>query len=178
MSFRKAMVAGALALILSLAVLIATSIWHHRLAARLLSRIEMAQHQALLVTRLEADIVARQLADRSQHVAMDQAIAVGMRAYLGSIENERHLIETDAESQAQQTHEWARALELAGIIGNSDRAGWRAARALSHDIAVREQGEAREAAQSIAQAQRWSGWLIWAGAPWGWTDPRSYRSRA
>ena len=145
MSFRKAMVAGALALILSLAVLIATSIWHHRLAVRSLSRIEMAQHQALLVTRLEADIVARQLADRLQHAPMDRAIAKGMQAYLDSIENERLLIDADAESQAQQTHEWARALELAGIIGNPDRAGWRAA---------------REAAQSIAQAQRWSGWLI------------------
>ncbi len=160
MSFRKAMVAGALALTLSLAVLITTSIWHHRLAARSLSRIEMAQHQALLVTRLETDIVARQLADRSQHVAMDQAIAVGMRAYLDSIENERHLIDTDAESQTQQTHEWARAQELAGVIADPDRARWRVARALSHDIAVREQEEAREAAQSIAQAQRWSGWLI------------------
>ncbi|KAK0331815.1 hypothetical protein LTR94_027417, partial [Friedmanniomyces endolithicus] len=102
----------------------------------------MAQHQALLVTRLEADIVVRQLADRSQHVPMDRAIAVGMRAYLDSIENERHLIDTDAESQTQQTHEWARAQELARIIGNPDRAGRRTARSLSHDIAVREEGEA------------------------------------
>lgn len=160
MSFKSAMWAGALALTLSLGILIATSIWHHRLASRLLSRIEMAQHQALLVTRLEADIVAGQLAARTQNDATDRAIATAMQAYLDSIEKERRLIDADAESQIEQAQELARALELARMVAGSGQAKWSAARSLSHDIAVREQGETREAAQSIAQAQRWSGQLI------------------
>lgn len=152
--------ASALALIMSLAMLIGTSLWHHRFASLLLSRIEMAHYQAMLVTRLETDILARRLGDRDGRGAADRPIAAVMQDYLDSIVAERRLIGADAESQADQALEWRRAKDLAGMIDRPDAAAWIAARALSHDIAVREQEEAREAARSITQVQQWAGRLI------------------
>lgn len=152
---------GALALLASLAILIATSLWHHRLASRLLDRLEMAQHQALLVTRLEADLAARQLAEPVQRAVLDRAIAQTAHVYLSSIGSERRLIDADMASQSLQAQEWAKARMLVDAVHAPAPDGWIMARRLSHDIALREQEEAREAAQSIMAIQHRNGQLIW-----------------
>ncbi len=59
------MVLSAIALLSSLGILIATSVWSHSSGARLLTRVDMAHRQALLVTRLEADIMAHASSTRT-----------------------------------------------------------------------------------------------------------------
>lgn len=159
MTFKKTMMLSAMALLASLAVLVAMSLWSHAVGAKLMARMDMAHRQALLVARLEADILAREVADAPSRPALDRSVAGTVREYLATIETERTLIDADDESRVYQARERAAARRLATIIrGEAFGPGWIEARGLSHDIATRERLEARDAALSIAKVQA----RIWA----------------
>lgn len=162
MTFRTTIVLSAIALLSSLGILIATSVWSNVSGARLLARVDMAHRQALLVTRLEADIVARMVADEGQRKVLDQSVRTDARDYLATIRSERALIDHDDESQAHQTREWNAAQHLAAMInGRDETLDWIQARRLSHEIAMREKQEAQEAALSISNIQARIGAVTW-----------------
>lgn len=159
MTFKKTINVGAMTLLASLAILIATTLWSHALSTRLLARVDMAHRQALLVTRLEADIVAREVADDTQRQMLNWAINDNIRHYLSTIANENALIDKDEESLGLQAREWHAARRLASVV--RDRSGWMAARHLSHDIAMRERREAQEAGAAMTAVQSWISIVTW-----------------
>ncbi|WP_246524678.1 sensor histidine kinase [Sphingobium phenoxybenzoativorans] len=159
------MVLSAIALLSSLGILIATSVWSHSSGARLLARVDMAHRQALLVTRLEADIMARTVADNRQKHVLDQSVRISVPDYLATIQSERALIGQDDESQEHQAREGNAAQHLAAMIDGPDETlDWMKARRLSHEIALREKQEAEEATLSIQDVQARIDAMIWSVA--------------
>jgi len=162
MTFRGTIVVSAAAIILSLAVLIGASFFSDAIQSRYLARAEMAHRQALLVTRLEADIVARSLTSPAQRAALDGVIRSGLHDYLATIRSESNLIDDDPDSAVHQSREWRDGLRLAAIITDgSDGTAWIDARLLSHQIAVRERDEAQEAAASITTVRQTLRMITW-----------------
>ena len=160
MTFKKTIIVGAMTLLTSLAILIATTLWSQASSARLLARVNMAQRQALLVTRLEADIVAREVADDMQRNTLNTAIDVNIRHYLSTITREYALIDKNEESQELQAREWDAALQLASVVRN--HSVWMTARRLSHEIAMRERREALLAGDAMSAIQSRINIITWS----------------
>ena len=153
------MALSAVALLAALAALIGALVWSQAMSQRFFARADMAHRQALLVTRLEADLAARGLAQGAERTALDTQIRTGVQAYLATIATERGLIDDDGDSQARQHEEWNAARRLASLTAAPQTAALFArSGALSHAIALREKQEAQQAADAMNRIQQ----QIWA----------------
>lgn len=158
-TFRIVLVLSGTAVAACVGVLILVCFWSLGVSQRLQERGDLARRQALLVTRIEADLAARMLAGGAQTRAEGAAMFDRLRVYRDMIEDERALIGDDAASRRYQHAEAETARRLAQLIAAASRrdAGPGAlaeARGISHRIAVREDFEVQRAADGVANVRQ------------------------
>lgn len=137
------------------ALLLAVMLWQQAEGQMLAGRADMARVQALLVTRIEADIAFEPIAAPPAAATLRGTIGRNVAAYLATVDDERDLIGTDDDSLAHQTREAAEARLLSALTtgpATPDRIA--AARRLARTIALRENHEAEAAGDEARRFAR------------------------
>lgn len=149
MSFRGLLGVGAVAMATGLIALVATILYLQWSTQQFAQRADMAQKQALLLARIDAE-AAQTLIDDSinARIALDRAVA----AYFASIDDESDLIGADMPSRTYQAREAQDARRLAAMLSMRPT-NISGARALVRHIAARENKEAEDATAEARQAR-------------------------
>ncbi|WP_052134286.1 sensor histidine kinase [Sphingomonas sp. 37zxx] len=148
--FRRLMLLTALALALLVTVLVIGLVTAHQRTGRLQALGDTAWQQALLVTRIEADLTAMLLVAPDDRAVPRAQVLARLEAYEALIAAERMLLDGDAAALTAQDAEQAAAQRLAALV-RATPPRIAQARALVKAIAADERAEAEQAvAQSIA----------------------------
>lgn len=128
------------------ALLAITAFWYQARSRDLTDRVDMARVQALLVTRMEADLAHALIGEPELAGSGSTRIAEAARTYLATVDEEGGLIGRDRESQLHQRREAADARRLAMLMsGRPTREGIVQASAIVRAIAARENREVEAA---------------------------------